>query len=882
MALLSAHATTIQPQVNWPKPVAAVNFYTGTFEAPAVTSPAVELFRSQSGSLTGWTFNAGTTLTVAGNNAPSSPANSTSMLRADQNEALAYRTVTTTVGLTYTVSAKFNGRVSPAGINAKVGVTGLSAGSVVALTDAVTWFTATYSFVATATSHQVYLSADATTGSTTNVVFDDVLITQDFYIVYDGLDGWGLGASTSLSRSTGPTPHGGVAVLQASRPSGTTALSASRAFSALTPGRSYTARAWAACAPLSSGTKTSFLSVTGLSSGATVSTTDNPAWQEVTYTFLATSTSHVLVLNHTNTTSGAYIAYWDDITLTEDARTVSTLVDPLNVIDGAVTMDDTRVPYIQVRASVSVPPAAQRAVIDPRNDIRATLTLTQTFEDWNAFGYRAPITRTFNLSIRDFTPDVNKGTVDLILYSDEAALLNFGLVASAPERTYGLSVKDAVTYALAKIGATLAAGASDATLTSKALEPVITNMIPNPSVETNTTGYFANAGVTLTRQLHSAFGGGIPDIATESLYFLRHTYGSVQNSSGPYFNVGVTVVPGKTYTWSAWVRCSKVQAFTPAVQFSTGSGPANPIGDRVILAPNVWTRVSLTFTVGGTWTNAAPYFYSAAGTSYSAWASGDTVDMDGLIMVEGSTALDYFDGSSNPGLYAFAWTGTAHASTSTKTNLPNTDSTIWQPGQTAGNFLAPLLQIGGLRLYCDETRAWRLEPAGTTRDGLVLIGTAQNVTQAQDSISLTDTDDGYPLWYTGVVIAYTGNVNATTGQKFTTYDIAGTGTRVLNLTYDRPQPGPGAAAYVLARAAGRGRAFALEAMSDYTVTPGQALAATLPDVPLQTGYVSAVTWGLPANRMTIKSRALIDTPANSWVLATGTWAAQTKTWATYP
>ena len=72
---------------------------------------------------------------------------------------------------------------------------------------------------------------------------------------------------------------------------------------------------------------------------------------------------------------------------------------------------------------------------------------------------------------------------------------------------------------------------------------------------------------------------------------------------------------------------------------------------------------------------------------------------------------------------------------------------------------------------------------------------------------------------------------------------------------------------MLSRTLGRGRQQTLEAVSDYSAAPGMAVTATLPNTPIQTGLLSAVTWRVPDDEMRLTPRGLTDTPATAWASA---------------
>lgn len=193
-------------------------------------------------------------------------------------------------------------------------------------------------------------------------------------------------------------------------------------------------------------------------------------------------------------------------------------------------------------------------------------------------------------------------------------------------------------------------------------------------------------------------------------------------------------------------------------------------------------------------------------------------------------------------------------------SVDNADSLIWNPGVSGWDYVYPLVQKAGLRLYCDESRRWKLVRATTNAEDLMVLTADHNVTAGRDKISL-DAD-----WFDAVVITYRWRDPAT-GTTMLAYDVAGDyrAKNVFAETREVPYPGAGAADALLGRKQGRGRVLDVSAVSDYSAAPGRALAITLPATPVQTGYTSSVTWGFPDDEMRIASRGLIDTPESAWM-----------------
>lgn len=186
-------------------------------------------------------------------------------------------------------------------------------------------------------------------------------------------------------------------------------------------------------------------------------------------------------------------------------------------------------------------------------------------------------------------------------------------------------------------------------------------------------------------------------------------------------------------------------------------------------------------------------------------------------------------------------------------------ATDWEPGQTAWDYIAPLLTSAALRLYCDEQRFWYLVEDNAVVDGAVVLTDTETIVQATDGISRDD------RWYDAVVITYTFR-DPITGTTTVNIDTAqgDTVTKVLSLEYSTAYPGPGAAARVLSRATGLGRVQSVQAVNDYSATPGQQARISLPGTLENIGTVQSIVWNLPSDIMAVESAGLIEIPATAW------------------
>ncbi|MCU1439998.1 MAG: hypothetical protein JWP85_995 [Rhodoglobus sp.] len=317
----------------------------------------------------------------------------------------------------------------------------------------------------------------------------------------------------------------------------------------------------------------------------------------------------------------------------------------LSIEDASVTLDDSWAPYGQARLTCFTP--ADLDVldeIDPKEDIRVTLDLARTLN--------LPSARSFDLGLRSREIDHEAGTMVLELATDEALLQDYTLLTTATERTYGLSVRTAVAYALAKISAALYS------------EPTLTNLVPNPSGETATTGYTISAGTGGTAAITNptsttAFGSKV----------IRATWSVASTAGNAILTYSTTsVTAGHTYSFGiGHVRASVAKTLRFLVNWYTSGGGFVGQSTNVTVAVSagvVSTGFKLEGVVAPPTAGKADFIVIDLG---AVWPVASYLEVDGLLLVEASTLPAYFDGSSTDGTdYTYAWTGTANASTSTK------------------------------------------------------------------------------------------------------------------------------------------------------------------------------------------------------------------------
>ena len=177
---------------------------------------------------------------------------------------------------------------------------------------------------------------------------------------------------------------------------------------------------------------------------------------------------------------------------------------------------------------------------------------------------------------------------------------------------------------------------------------VITNLVTNPRFELTTTGV-TNIGATASRP------SGASPISGTYVYRLTATAAALMRSTMG----AITVTSGSVYTFAVHVRCNS--GLTVGISMFDGADGSTVIatGPRRIADGN-WQRLTMTVRIPSGVASIRPYWYRL---QLGAAAAGDIMDADGVSLTAGQNLYAYFDGSSAGG----AWTGTADASTSTKT-----------------------------------------------------------------------------------------------------------------------------------------------------------------------------------------------------------------------
>lgn len=185
------------------------------------------------------------------------------------------------------------------------------------------------------------------------------------------------------------------------------------------------------------------------------------------------------------------------------------------------------------------------------------------------------------------------------------------------------------------------------------------------------------------------------------------------------------------------------------------------------------------------------------------------------------------------------------------------DAVLWEVGTSAWDYAHSLVDAAGLRLACDERRRWTLaEPLDPATSPGVYVVRVESAHELEEMLSRE-------AWATCVIVTYRWEVN---GVRQVQHDVAGSGSRVMQLEVDRAFPRAGAAAAILARVRARGSLVRARQIGTYDVAPGWVMQSLATDTAHQAGLVSVVRWDLATDGVEVSSRDLADTPQRAWIM----------------
>lgn len=487
------------------------------------------------------------------------------------------------------------------------------------------------------------------------------------------------------------------------------------------------------------------------------------------------------------------------------------LPDPEPVLPPEVVTEDFRPesgePMFFISTGEWVPPVLPPVVadlqdMDPRERPRVIITATRVDSEG------AIQTRDFDLTLRDRAVRHADGTITLRLASDEALLSDYAPLQD--DRTPLLmswSLQAITNHVLGIVLETSLEDSSDAPLTPYWSA---TNLLPNPG----------------SRDIAHAASTGREALALPT---------------------DINASPGRDYTFSIDARSLAAMTVRLGVEFRTDDG----VLIATDLEPTSWPMYPENQRL--TFTTRAPIGASKLIpiVDWTGSASGRH-----LLLTDGTVSDGEFDpGPLNGAMtsttqYSYAWADAPWASASTRTLLvdaPTPDALVWRAGVSGLEYLRALVQSAGLRLVCDETRAWTLRPQDHIVPGEVRIAYAENLIDADDSISRDE-------WIDAAIARYTWTSAGIRYTRDNSFALTTPHTRVGLFEFDAPYPGPGFAEYAVRRRQHRGREVRVTSVADWDTRAEMAVKAILNGALPQTGVIRSVTFDLSRDEMTIDTQ----------------------------
>lgn len=574
------------------------------------------------------------------------------------------------------------------------------------------------------------------------------------------------------------------------------------------------------------------------------------SWQEVTVTGTMHSPWISLWVYDDSSTFDVFI---DDFTI--DSNNLS---PRLSLADGDLTLDSSRYPFAESAITMPMVDEDLLELIKPGQ--RVVLNANEGTSNVEA-----------DLVLRKREVSHDGKTISLDLASDEAILATWADVEDdATPRDHEANLRDLIDYVLAKAipGAALQPGSDNADVTARWDAE---NLVPNPTARTIFGGWTTggNNGTILRST------GGLPSSHPPGA--TTHLRATFSGNSG----LGEGGVWARTATQEPYTRISAHRLYSVSAWATVPSGSKNvrlqvrpydasgaPISGWYAVAHSTlstsWQRIAGTYVAP---TGAARLDIRMTPWASEQWTNGQQLDAGMFMVIEGASPTDPFDGSTplTTGYSAIGWDGDVDASTSfrlaTVERLP--ELFTWRAGQSAWDFLSPLVASAGLRLFCDEKRHWWLIDPSTYRVPGRFSARTDNAVQGTDTMDADDENNGI----TGVVARFSWR--DALGESRSATDSAGVAGKVKVLEFNTA-PSPGVAAAHLAKVQGQNRTQDVTVATDYTIRPGQEIQIDLPGTYAQLGTLTRVKWELITGLMSLGSAGLRETPPGSIDLLPGT------------
>ncbi|MEN0103327.1 MAG: hypothetical protein AAGC90_10410 [Curtobacterium sp.] len=561
---------------------------------------------------------------------------------------------------------------------------------------------------------------------------------------------------------------------------------------------------------------------------------------------------------------------------------------PLDIVENTFNfqLDEGQSPYVQAGAVVLRPDNDTYAALEPTKQTPVIVTVS--------VGAVVPITTTMFVFERVLDPEAD--TVALKFVSRENDLQTYSPFNIYNWTNYQSSVRNIcqqVVQQATGVSATVAlvGGATDKTFYTFTEAK---NLFPNPDIAT-TTGFSAQSSSAALSRVQ----------ATGSQASYGYAARSTAGASGSrldlqYISTAPTPIrasAGQQYTLS---MAARVNGTSPSVtlymQFFDTNNTVVQTFSKTLGA------IGSTFTTRYFVTATAPS--GTAGISWvlrntSAVVSGNVLDAAQVMVLEGNgqdpnavpgTPHPFFSGAtSDTADYHYSWDGDANVSESSRTPLVERppDTLLWTSGTSGYDFLKPILDAVGLRLFLREDGQWCLADNGYSVAGQLAIQYGSNLYEGSELLSLGETDvDGFPMNADAVILNYAWT-DSITGVEKTASDVATTASykRPFVQEIDAPFPGPGQARYLLTRLQARQYRIESTVRPDWTARPGMTAFISLANRPAQTGYVQALEFDLASGRMAVTTKGLVTAVSGSYGNAptTQTYAsvASSVTYANY-
>ncbi len=275
-----------------------------------------------------------------------------------------------------------------------------------------------------------------------------------------------------------------------------------------------------------------------------------------------------------------------------------------------------------------------------------------------------------------------------------------------------------------------------------------TNLVTNPSFETNTTGWNTDSANSSIAQVSGGLFGN---------YAMSVTLSPATAYKGTYVSISTSI--NTTYTFTTFYKDPNGY-----FKIQVNGSSSNILSDsNNFSATSAWTKKTVTFTTGATDTSVVIYI-NTRGTY------AGTIYLDGVQLEQASSATPYCDGSlTGNGLHK--WNGTAHASTST-CDYGNDGQIIgatWQPESQC--ISGKCLSFDGTRNYINAgtgsslnvtgaitLSAW-IRPTNLTSYHVIMAKSNGNTAGTQYELRTNGTDVEFLTVNTGTTVyiaKYTG------------------------------------------------------------------------------------------------------------------------------